>query len=181
MTRRWEEGCSRGNWSNSVFIWVLGKWMQPLCEISLNCVQFPLWVLARGKESACNAGDADLIPGSGRSPGRGNGNPLQYSCLENPIDKGAWQATVHGVTNCWTRLKQLSIHTVSNIISCFQFFKGYISNLNLLEKWRFFFNVPVCTSLISSPIMSSNPIQNKSIRLKQYFCSSAERKVFLEL
>ena len=51
-----------------------------------------------GKESACNAGDPGLIPGSGRSPGEGNGNPLQYSCLENPMDRGAWQATVHGFT-----------------------------------------------------------------------------------
>ena len=50
-----------------------------------------------GKESACNAGDLGSIPGSGRSPGEGNGNPLQYSCLENPMDRGAWQATVHGV------------------------------------------------------------------------------------
>ena len=50
-----------------------------------------------GKESACNAGDLDLIPGSGRSPGEGNGNPLQYPCLENPMDRVAWQATVHGV------------------------------------------------------------------------------------
>ena len=50
------------------------------------------------KASACNAGDLGLIPGSGRSPGEGNGNPLQYSCLENPMDGGAWWATVHGVT-----------------------------------------------------------------------------------
>ena len=50
------------------------------------------------KKSACNAGDLGLIPGSGRSPGEGNGNPLQYSCLENPMDRGACQATVHGVT-----------------------------------------------------------------------------------
>ena len=50
------------------------------------------------KASACNAGDLGLIPGSGRSPGEGNGNPLQYSCLENPMDRGAWWATVHGVT-----------------------------------------------------------------------------------
>ena len=50
------------------------------------------------KESACSAGDLGLIPGLGRSPGEGNGNPLQYSCLENPMDRGAWQATVHGVT-----------------------------------------------------------------------------------
>ena len=50
-----------------------------------------------GKASACNEGDLGSIPGSGRSPGEGNGNPLQYSCLENPIDGGAWQATVHGL------------------------------------------------------------------------------------
>ena len=50
-----------------------------------------------GKASACNAGDLGSIPGSGRSPGEGNGNPLQYSCLENPMDRGALQATVHGI------------------------------------------------------------------------------------
>ena len=49
------------------------------------------------KASAYNAGDLGLIPGLGRSPGEGNGSPLQYSCLENPMDRGAWQATVHGV------------------------------------------------------------------------------------
>ena len=52
---------------------------------------------SHGKESACNAGDLDSIPGLGRSPGEGSGNPLQYSCLENPKDGGVWQATVHGV------------------------------------------------------------------------------------
>ena len=51
-----------------------------------------------GKESASKAGDAGSNPGSGRSPGGGNGNPLQYSCLENPMDRGAWWVTVHGVT-----------------------------------------------------------------------------------
>ena len=51
-----------------------------------------------GKESACSAGDPRLIPGSGRTPGEGNGNPLQYSYLENPVDRGAWWAAVHEVT-----------------------------------------------------------------------------------
>ena len=51
-----------------------------------------------GKESACNAGDPGWILGSGRSPGEGNSNPLQHSCLGNPMDRGAWRATVHGVT-----------------------------------------------------------------------------------
>jgi len=50
------------------------------------------------KNLPVNAGDVDSIPGSGRSPGEGNDNPLQYSCLGNPMDRGAWQATVHGVT-----------------------------------------------------------------------------------
>ena len=57
-----------------------------------------------GKESACNAGDLGLIPALGRSPGEGNGNPLQYSCLENPMDIGAWWATVHGVSKSQTQL-----------------------------------------------------------------------------
>ena len=51
-----------------------------------------------GKETACSAGDPGSIPGSGRSPGKGDGNLLQYSCLENPMKRGAWRATVHGVT-----------------------------------------------------------------------------------
>ena len=51
-----------------------------------------------GKESACSVEDLGLTPGSGRSSGEGNGNPLQYSCLENPMDRGAWRATVHAVT-----------------------------------------------------------------------------------
>ena len=54
------------------------------------------------KASARNAGDLGSIPGLGKSPGEGNGNPLQYSCLENPMDGGAWQATVHGVAKSWT-------------------------------------------------------------------------------
>ena len=55
-----------------------------------------------GKASAYNAGDPGSIPGLGRSPGEGNGNPLQYSCLENPMGRGAWGATVHGVAKSWT-------------------------------------------------------------------------------
>ena len=54
------------------------------------------------KVSACNAGDLGSIPGLGRSPGEGNGNPLQHSCLENPMDGGAWRATVHGVAKSRT-------------------------------------------------------------------------------
>ena len=56
------------------------------------------------KASACNVGDPGSIPGLGRSPGEGNGNLLQYSCLENSMDGGAWWATVHGVAKSRTRL-----------------------------------------------------------------------------
>ena len=56
------------------------------------------------KESACDSGDVGSIPGSGRSPGEGNGNSLQYSCLENSMNRGAWQAIVHGVSKSWLQL-----------------------------------------------------------------------------
>ena len=81
-------------------------------------------------ESSCNAGDPGSILGSERSPGEGNGNPLQYSCLENSMDRGAWWAPVHGLTKSRTQLKQLNTHT-SNTDSYF------ISNCyrNLQLEW----------------------------------------------
>ena len=60
------------------------------------------------KASACNVGDLSLIPGLGRSPGEGTGNPLQYSCLENPMDGEAWWATVHGVAKSQTQLSDFT-------------------------------------------------------------------------
>ena len=70
---------------------------------------------SRGSEVrafACNAGDLSSIPGSGRSPGEGNGNPLQYSCLENHMDRGAWWATVHRVTKSQTQLIDFTFITM---------------------------------------------------------------------
>ena len=66
-----------------------------LCQCKGN-TGLPRWL--NGKESACQAGDSGLIPGSGKSPGEGNSNPLRYSCFGDPMDRGAWQAIVHGVT-----------------------------------------------------------------------------------
>ena len=60
------------------------------------------------KASACNVGDLGSIPGSGRSPGEGKGNPLQYSCLENPMDGGAWWATIHRVAKSRTQLSDFT-------------------------------------------------------------------------
>ena len=69
-----------------------------------------MWVslVVQMVESACGAEDERSIPGSGRSSGEGNGNPLQYSCLENPMGGGAWQATIHGVTKSWTQLSDFT-------------------------------------------------------------------------
>ena len=72
-----------------------------------------------GKASACNAGDLGSIPGSERSPGEGNGKPLQYSCLENPMDGGAWGTTVHGVAELDTTEQ---LHSLTH-------------SLNDLERW----------------------------------------------
>ena len=72
----------------------------------LSIVPFP--VGSESKESGFNVGDLGLIPGSGRSPGETNGNPLQYSCLENLMDRGAWWAIVHGVTKSLDMTEQLT-------------------------------------------------------------------------
>ena len=69
-----------------------------------------------GKKSACNAGDLGSIPDSGMSPGRGHGNPFQDSCLENSMDRGIWQDTVHGVAKIQTRLT-LSVSYLTEIIT----------------------------------------------------------------
>ena len=70
--------------------------------------------------SASNVGDLGLIPGSGRSSGEGNGNPLQYSCLENPMGGGAWWATVHGVPKSRTRLSDLTNYRALKSMSWFK-------------------------------------------------------------
>ena len=73
-----------------------------------------------GKASAYNAGDQGSIPGLGRSPGEGNGNPLQHPCLENPMDGGSWQATVHGVAKSQTRLSNFtSLHKITAMVQGF--------------------------------------------------------------
>ena len=85
----------------------------PFCPemASAELISLPLSLPGSGfpgssvsKESACNAEDLGSIPGSGRSPGEGNGNPLQYSCLKNPMDRGAWLAAVLGITKSRTQL-----------------------------------------------------------------------------
>ena len=69
--------------------------------LDIRVFLLPWWL--KGKASARNAGDLGLIPGSGKSPGEGDGKPLRYSCLENPMDRGTWQVTVHGAAKNWTK------------------------------------------------------------------------------
>ena len=83
-----------------------------------------------GKESACNVGDPGSIPGSGRSPGEGNGNPLQYSSLENSMDGGAWWATVHGVAKSWTQLSNFTSSTRSLVHLPFEPAVMFLSNVS---------------------------------------------------
>ena len=97
--------------------------------------------------SAGDVRDTGLIPGLGRSPGGGHGNPLQYSCLENPMERGAWQATVHGVSKSQTQLKWLSVHrlvrqlSLSSSLSPFTNIFGYL--LPICGIWG-------CRSMLSS-------------------------------
>ena len=86
---------------------------QPVCDGEEHLFRAFLDELSssNGKEFACNVGDLRSISGLGRSPGGGHGNPLQYSCLENSMDKGAWRATVHGAAKSQTR--QSNFHSLS--------------------------------------------------------------------
>ena len=89
-----------------------------------------------GKESPCNARDLDSIPGFGRSPRGGHGNPLQYSCLENTMDRGAWQSTAHGFQKSRTRLSRtrkicflyMTLRNHTNILKLLAFFFFHILN-----------------------------------------------------
>ena len=92
------------------------------------------------KNLSASVGDVGSIPGSGRSPGEGNGNPLQYSCLGNSMDRGAWQATVDGVSKSWTKL---SMHTYT--------INGINFSVFLVSKIS---SVPFYVSISSIPIMN---------------------------
>ena len=125
------QGC--GMWPHRPQIYYLGRWgKEKLEERSVFWVHnnpfsgLPRWL--SGKESTCKAGDTSLIPGSGRSPGEENGNPLQYSCLKNPMDRQAWQA----ICNPWgykesdhnSATKITTILSLSSICIC-----------NLWKRW----------------------------------------------
>ena len=99
--------------ANSSFTPTPSAWHPPFSFLSLNLTRLGALSypgVSDGKESACNAGDPGSIPGLGRSPGEGNGNPLQYSCLENPMDRGAWQGVDHGIAKSQTQRSEEHFH-----------------------------------------------------------------------
>ena len=99
-------------------------WCLPLCSGKSPFLYMPTIYddfpgSSGGKECACNAGDLGLIPGSARCPGEGNGNPFQYSCLENSVNIGAWRATVHGVAKSQIWLsRHTRTHTYYSLSLC---------------------------------------------------------------
>ena len=122
------------------------KCRQRILMFLIGSIKVPWWFSR--KESACNAGDLGSISGSGRSPGEGHGYPLQYSCLENPMYRGAWQAAVHSVAQSWTQLKWLSSSSNKSI------------GQNVIKHWKqcSIIFVPLLhnAEYINDPILSYN-------------------------
>ena len=119
-----------------------------------------------GKASACNAGDPGSIPRLGRSPGEGNGNPLQYSCLKNPMDRGAWRATVHGVAKSRTPLRDFTHSHIPQILMD----HTYLLKIQCLRfNWTSVFYL--ATAIISMNILNCSPHSSESflfqIRIRQ--------------
>ena len=126
-TRGWEGGGPDGH--TEIFNYFLS------CLVGFPCNSV-------GKETACHTGDLSLIPGSGRSPGKENGNPLQYSCLGNPMDRGAWQAIVH-VSHLILLFLEL-FHWI-----CLSVLKKKV-RIDILASNTFWFYLACCTSLWNS-------------------------------
>ena len=105
------------------------------------------------KATAYDVGDLGLIPGSGRSPGEGNGNPLQYSCLENSMDGGAWWATVHGVAKSWTHWVTLLWLFIFSIICIKNMFKSYLDIYKYMQQFMVWL---CCSTFVSCSLPSTS-------------------------
>ena len=108
--------------------------------------------------------DAGSTSGSGRSPGGRHGNPLQYSCLENPLDRGVWRSTVRRVTKSWTRPKQLSTHTYCRKLMKHMSFLPFTNTLSLF----FFFCLELLIFLQDETKVTSSVNHYPFIHLKEY-------------
>ena len=116
-----------------------------------------------GKVSVYNVGDLSSIPRSGRSPGEGSGNPLQYYCLENPMDRGAWWATVHGVTKSRTQLSNSTfqyMETTKVFIDKWMFKENVLSILLLFSRCVWLFAIP-WTVAHQAPLYLSINLSNR--------------------
>ena len=102
-------------------------------EVNLHLLRLPC--SSNGKESACDAGDQGSIPGLGSSSEEGNGNPLQYSCLENSMDREAWRATIHRVAKSRTRLSDSHTHTHTHNIPFYGYTTFCLSICQLTDIW----------------------------------------------
>ena len=137
-----------------------------ICSTATHSRGLPRWL--SGKESAASAEDAGnvgSIPGSGRSPGEGNGNSLQYSCLENSLDRGAWRATVHGVAKSQTlwALMQSVAHTVWSYYMSSAWLPSSLQAVRLLTLESYFLPVfwaqaKLCLSLFPTHVPCLPPI-----------------------
>ena len=107
----------------------LSRWVCYDCKLEFESLLGFLVAqrLKRLPVSACSVGDLGSIPGSGRSSGEGNGNPLQYSCLKNPMDKGAWWAAVHGVAKSRTSLSDFTFTLWRAVVTCFLYATGQMT------------------------------------------------------
>ena len=138
-TRLWQlticlSGKSPDSSHNCLFICKMTLWNSLRINFDLICYIYMIPGGSDGKASAYNVRDPSLIPGSGRSPGEGNGNPFQYSCLENPTDRRVWSAIVHGVTKSQTWLKWLSTADILTEIISFDNFLSFF--LSCTETWK---------------------------------------------
>ena len=106
--------------------YLLSFWWQPLWHVS-----FPDG--SNSKEFACHAGDPGSVPGLGKFPEKGHGNPLQYSCLENPMDRGAWRAIVHGVTQSQTQLSDQHFFTFTTPPSILSFISAWLCQAGIKQ------------------------------------------------
>ena len=96
--------------------WEIPRTIKAQANLTPTFLPWSSLVAQRLKASACNAGDLGSVPGLGRSPGEGNGSPLQYSCLENPMDGGAWWVTVHGLAKSRTQLSDFALLAVAYMV-----------------------------------------------------------------
>ena len=124
----WSASLTCWPWPLSLLLWV--------CKLREIKVFWELHWWLSGKESACNSGDLGSIPELGRFPGEGNGSPLQYFCLENFMDRGAWWATVHGVAKSWTWLSMHIQRSSKGRVSSFSNNLTMILKDCILRSWQ---------------------------------------------